>query len=1141
MKYTLMWLLGLFPFLAFGQQAEEDRYRPLPSGFFEHTVYADPDYRLALGGLVFDPLDGTPNLESAWRNVDDGQPSLHLIQFNRPVSRDDLARVRARGLRPVQALKPFTMIVWGETDSLPAADAWSSVRWAGAFEPGFKVLPSLRNLSGTLAVQMLVVRYGADIDALEKELKTLGGSALVSRNISDRFAVVTGDFPGSALIGAANLASVYTIQRQWQPHTRGELSNQLIANNLDVMNMAVTGYLAWLGTLGFDGTGLIMACVDSGVAENHPDLTGQFVTCTGPGCAGGASSGHGTHVAGIMGATGVTGILDPNGFLRAVGVAPGAKMIEQNFLNLALDPGGVLALIEESFANSAVLSNNSWGLSPIAQGYDIPAMELDMGVRDADPGTAGNQSFHYILAVENGDGGVSSIGSPDEAKNAFTVGAHQAQQANTSQVVEFNNLAAVTGHGPALDGRNVPLIVAPGCRVESAEPDTVYQLRCGTSMAAPHVAGSVALFINYYNDLTANRGGTPIDPSPALVKAAFLPVAVDLEGFLDADGAVLGHRFDAKQGWGRLTLPPILLPEDPVQYFDNPRIANNTGEIWRRSLQASDTSEPVKIMLVWTDAPGHGLGGPTPALNNDLDLEVVYNGQTYRGNVFGASGWSAPGGVADALHNTEGVLLGPTASGTFEISVKGTDINSDAVPMSGSLTDQDFALVCYNCEEVADFNLNASPDAREVCAPQTATYQLQMQSFAGFGSPVTLSIPSLPAGLSAQFSQNPVTPTGTTTLTLDDTDMVARGSYEITVLATAGAIERQIVLDLKVEPELPPAATPIMPADMATDQPLLFDFTWDTLATAETYRFELSDNPSFINPVVDVEQESTSYSLDTPLASETTFYWRVAGINLCGQGSYGPVRSFVTKSIPPILLVDDDNDSPHVGAFYAQRLDALGLDYDVFDTQNSADEDANFAIYETILWVTGAVTDTINPKAGPLPATQDQLATYLDNGGSLFIISQGYFNDLSQVSGEFNPFMADYLGLESGVRDSMNTSVTGAGSVFSGIGPESLSPPFSNDSDSLNPSVAGSVAFTGDQGNAGVQMDGGTFKTSYLGFSLIGLSNTAADEVLYRWFSHVGLELPCRNQSDLQMKLPIWTMDFELAPLIECVTAIGDP
>ena len=70
-----------------------------------------------------------------------------------------------------------------------------------------------------------------------------------------------------------------------------------------------------------------------------------------------------------------------------------------------------------------------------------------------------------------------------------------------------------------------------------------------------------------------------------------------------------------------------------------------------------DPGQPMRIMLVWTDAPGHGLGGSTPAWNNDLDLVVEAGGNTYYGNYFGVDGFSATGGVADPMNNAEGVFL----------------------------------------------------------------------------------------------------------------------------------------------------------------------------------------------------------------------------------------------------------------------------------------------------------------------------------------------------------------------------------------------------------------------------------------------------------------------------------------------------
>ena len=58
---------------------------------------------------------------------------------------------------------------------------------------------------------------------------------------------------------------------------------------------------------------------------------------------------------------------------------------------------------------------------------------------------------------------------------------------------------------------------------------------CGTSMASPHVSGAVALFVEYYRGLP----NYVVDPSPALIKAAFLSVARDLAGHADADGGTL--------------------------------------------------------------------------------------------------------------------------------------------------------------------------------------------------------------------------------------------------------------------------------------------------------------------------------------------------------------------------------------------------------------------------------------------------------------------------------------------------------------------------------------------------------------------------------------------------------------------------
>ena len=77
-----------------------------------------------------------------------------------------------------------------------------------------------------------------------------------------------------------------------------------------------------------------------------------------------------------------------------------------------------------------------------------------------------------------------------------------------------------------------------------------------------------------------------------------------------------------------MDLEAVVDPQVRVDYFDNPMIFDNTGQQWIQTFGPTDASKPVRIMLVWTDAPGHGLGGSTPAWNNDLDLLVEVGGST---------------------------------------------------------------------------------------------------------------------------------------------------------------------------------------------------------------------------------------------------------------------------------------------------------------------------------------------------------------------------------------------------------------------------------------------------------------------------------------------------------------------------------
>lgn len=268
--------------------------------------------------------------------------------------------------------------------------------------------------------------------------------------------------------------------------------------------------------LGFDGSGVVVGNIDSGVDWLHPALQSQYRGYTGPtsppnhagnwfdATGAGASypvdsMGHGTHTMGT--AVGNNGI----------GVAPGAQWIAartfdsngnglNSWLHLAfqwmLAPNGNPALAPD-------VVNNSWGSD---NGFSTE-FKADIDLLRA----AG--IFPVFSAGNNGPGS-GTVGSPASSDNAFAVGA----------TTSGDEIAVFSSRGPSPWGEIKPQVSAPGVDVRSALPGGTYGSYNGTSMAAPHVSGLAALLLQaspalstHLNDLADTLKSTAVplgDPIP---------------------------------------------------------------------------------------------------------------------------------------------------------------------------------------------------------------------------------------------------------------------------------------------------------------------------------------------------------------------------------------------------------------------------------------------------------------------------------------------------------------------------------------------------------------------------------------------------------------------------------------------------
>ena len=158
--------------------------------------------------------------------------------------------------------------------------------------------------------------------------------------------------------------------------------------------------------------------LDSGDTNTmHPDLRGRV---TGfqfypPLTDGSDGYGHGTHCAGIVAGNAATGETDPDtGAFYGLGVASGANLfVERIFDSDAneVDFTNDETLTQDAVRHGAKIGSNSWG-NDVQGDYDLDCAQFDELVRDADPGTAGDQPYILEFSAGNAGPGSETIGSP---------------------------------------------------------------------------------------------------------------------------------------------------------------------------------------------------------------------------------------------------------------------------------------------------------------------------------------------------------------------------------------------------------------------------------------------------------------------------------------------------------------------------------------------------------------------------------------------------------------------------------------------------------------------------------------------------------------------------------------------------------
>ena len=774
------------------------------------------DHQLYLNRFQFDPLQGEPDVPTVQRKTyAPGERGLYLLQLSGPTDDAWLDALEAEGVQVVQYQASYAYIVRMTPNQTARLGRLPFVRWQGIYEPAYRLAPSLvapatsvaaANQRETVAVSIFDdLQSGGSVEQTVKAILALGGRLVTQQPAApaDSIALALFELPASTLLSVTQLADVVWVTPYQAKTLDDEMADQLTA---DGTIPASPGYSAWLAASGLDGSGVRLGLADTGfdtgvAATAHPDLGPRLIPIGLPV----DHTGHGTHVGGIIAGSGTLGATDVLGFRMGLGVAPGAQVVVRDYADA--EPSITRDLVRQG----VVASNHSYTLHAAGEGYTAIDRDYDLLVRDADRDTPA--VAEPLLPVFSA-GNSGSSGPTKEAKNILTVA--NARNGRSSSGApggsDTEALSLSSSRGPTQDGRLYPHLAAPGQAVISTRssladvaacttipqgaPTTgpTYALCSGTSMAAPHVTGAAGLLTQWWR---ASHAGQ--NPSPALLKALLLNQTTDLTNE-DADTATANVPIpNNSEGWGRLTLTHIVQPPQPTFYVDQTALFTTSGQTWSQRVQAADSSQPLRITLAWSDAPGPGSGGRTAAWVNDLDLTLSQGGTVYHGNAF-VGGVSAPGGVADTRNNVEMVLL-PAPAGVYELRVTAANIAGDGVPYNGDPTDQDFALVCYNCVRL---DTGPTPTAT-LTLPPSPTHTTAAAS--PTPSPTRTTAPASPTPTPTAGSRLPIKPA-----------VYRQGTWFLRSSLTSGA------------------ADSVLSYGLPTDMPLLCDWDGDGLATVGVYR-----------------------------------------------------------------------------------------------------------------------------------------------------------------------------------------------------------------------------------------------------------------------------------------------------------------
>ncbi len=347
------------------------------------------------------------------------------------------------------------------------------------------------------------------------------------------------------------------------------------------------------------------------------------------------NDGHGTHVAGTVGARnnngiGVAGVAGGNGAADS-----GVRLMSCQIFRGKDEQGDAAAAIKYAADNGAVICQNSWGYSSTSGVTAMPKLlkeAVDYFIKMAGCDANGQQRANSPMK-----GGVVIFAAGNENKDfaaypacyppavSVSAMAWNFAKASYSNYADWVTIMAPGGDQDRFGTEGGILSTVPKSKVPSG-----YAYFQGTSMACPHVSGIAALIASYFG-----RQGFTNDELKSRLITAYRPFNIDElnpaykgklgKGYIDAEAAFETDTKIAPEKVGTLTLTPDFV--DITAEWSIAKDEDKTAAFYRLYISPNDlTAENIKDMTFKEiNGMGHNLGEKLRFTFNNLQDNKAYS------------------------------------------------------------------------------------------------------------------------------------------------------------------------------------------------------------------------------------------------------------------------------------------------------------------------------------------------------------------------------------------------------------------------------------------------------------------------------------------------------------------------------------